>query len=31
VDFCGLQFTTPPAKVLGKREMPGAEWFPGAS
>jgi len=29
VDFCGLQFTTPPAKVLGKREMPGAEWFPG--
>jgi len=30
VDFCGLQFTAPPAKVLGKREMPGAEWFPGA-
>jgi acetoacetyl-CoA synthetase len=30
VDFCGLQFTTPPEKVLGRRQMPGAEWFPGA-
>ena len=29
VDFCGMQFTTPPSQVLGKREMPGAEWFPG--
>ena len=30
VDFCGLQFTAPPTGVLGKHEMPGAEWFPGA-
>jgi len=30
VDFCGLQFSAPPASVLGKRAMPGAEWFPGA-
>ena len=30
VDFCGMQFATPPEKVLGKRTMPGAEWFPGA-
>jgi acetoacetyl-CoA synthetase len=30
VDFCGLQFDVPPQKVLGRREMPGAEWFPGA-
>jgi len=30
VDFCGMQFTAPPEKVLGKRQMPGAEWFPGA-
>ena len=30
VDFCGMQFSTPPRSVLGKREMPGAEWFPGA-
>ena len=30
VDFCGMQFDTPPAQVLGRREMPGAEWFPGA-
>jgi acetoacetyl-CoA synthetase len=29
VDFCGMQFTTPPTRVLGRREMPGAEWFPG--
>jgi len=30
VDFCGLQFTTPATQVLGRREMPGAEWFPDA-
>src|SRR6478752_3643660 len=30
VDFCGLQFSTPPSQVLGRRTMPGAEWFPGA-
>jgi acetoacetyl-CoA synthetase len=29
VDFCGMQFSTPPTAVLGRREMPGAEWFPG--
>ncbi|HEV8444598.1 MAG TPA: acetyl-coenzyme A synthetase N-terminal domain-containing protein, partial [Steroidobacteraceae bacterium] len=29
VEFCGMQFTTPPTQVLGKRTMPGAEWFPG--
>jgi acetoacetyl-CoA synthetase len=29
VDFCGLQFSTAPTGVLGRREMPGAEWFPG--
>ncbi|HKU89340.1 MAG TPA: acetoacetate--CoA ligase [Steroidobacteraceae bacterium] len=30
VDFCGMQFTVAPETVLGRREMPGAEWFPGA-
>src|SRR6185503_10130183 len=30
VDFCGLKFSQPAGKVLGRREMPGAEWFPGA-
>jgi len=30
VDFCGMEFSTPPQQVLGRREMPGAEWFPGA-
>jgi acetoacetyl-CoA synthetase len=28
-EFCGMKFTTPYTKVLGKRTMPGAEWFPG--
>ena len=28
-DYCGLVCDTPAEKVLGKREMPGAEWFPG--
>jgi acetoacetyl-CoA synthetase len=30
VEFCGMKFSRPPTAVLGKREMPGAEWFPGA-
>jgi acetoacetyl-CoA synthetase len=30
VDFCGLEFSTPATRVLGRRTMPGAEWFPGA-
>jgi acetoacetyl-CoA synthetase len=29
-DYFGIQASTPPARVLGRREMPGAEWFPGA-
>jgi acetoacetyl-CoA synthetase len=29
--FCGVRFATPPERVLGRREMPGAEWFPGAT
>ena len=28
-DFCGLVCDTPADAVLGKRDMPGAEWFPG--
>ncbi|MBB5321834.1 acetoacetate--CoA ligase [Marinobacter oulmenensis] len=28
-DFCGLVSDTPAEQVLGSREMPGAEWFPG--
>ncbi len=28
-DYCGLVCDTPADKVLGKRNMPGAEWFPG--
>ena len=27
----GVHFTTPPRRVLGRREMPGAQWFPGAT
>jgi acetoacetyl-CoA synthetase len=30
VEFCGLKFSSPPTQVLGRRAMPGAEWFPGA-
>ena len=26
-----MRFATPPERVLGRREMPGAEWFPGAT
>ncbi len=29
-DFYGLRAHTPHERVLGRREMPGAEWFPGA-
>jgi acetoacetyl-CoA synthetase len=30
-EFCGMHFSTPAAQVLGKRTMPGAEWFPGST
>jgi acetoacetyl-CoA synthetase len=30
VDFFGVRFEVAPERVLGRREMPGAEWFPGA-
>src|SRR5580693_1673094 len=29
-DYFGVQSSAPHAGVLGKRAMPGAEWFPGA-
>jgi acetoacetyl-CoA synthetase len=29
-DYSGIIAAAPPAAVLGRREMPGAEWFPGA-
>jgi len=29
-DYCGIEASAPPAAVLGRRTMPGAEWFPGA-
>jgi acetoacetyl-CoA synthetase len=29
-DYTGIQASVPPASVLGRRQMPGAEWFPGA-
>ncbi|HVS86111.1 MAG TPA: acetoacetate--CoA ligase [Gaiellaceae bacterium] len=29
-EFCGVQASQPYERVLGRREMPGAEWFPGA-
>lgn len=29
-DYFGIEATTPPTRVLGRRSMPGAEWFPGA-
>ncbi|MDI9243718.1 acetoacetate--CoA ligase [Marinobacter sp. CHS3-4] len=28
-DYCGLVSDVPAQKVLGRRAMPGAEWFPG--
>jgi acetoacetyl-CoA synthetase len=30
-EFGGVRFHTPPTAVLGRREMPGARWFPGAT
>ncbi len=30
VEFCGMRFSSAPERVLGRSEMPGAEWFPGA-
>src|SRR5262249_36808241 len=29
-DYFGVRTSAPCTKVLGRREMPGAEWFPGA-
>jgi acetoacetyl-CoA synthetase len=29
-EFCGVRFSQAPSRVLGRRAMPGAEWFPGA-
>jgi acetoacetyl-CoA synthetase len=29
-DFCDVRAARPYDRVLGRREMPGAEWFPGA-
>ncbi len=29
-EYCGIQASAPYERVLGRREMPGAEWFPGA-
>ena len=28
-EFCGLVADEPASSVLGKRDMPGAQWFPG--
>ena len=28
-DYFGLQSPEPPTTVLGQRDMPGAQWFPG--
>jgi acetoacetyl-CoA synthetase len=30
-EFFHVRFHAPPTAVLGRREMPGAEWFPGAT
>jgi acetoacetyl-CoA synthetase len=30
-DYNGIRSTTTPTAVLGRREMPGAQWFPGAT
>jgi acetoacetyl-CoA synthetase len=30
-EFFGVRFASPPERVLGRRGMPGAEWFPGAA
>jgi len=29
-EFCAVRASTPYERVLGRRTMPGAEWFPGA-
>jgi len=29
-DYSDIESSVPPARVLGSRAMPGAEWFPGA-
>ena len=29
-DYFNIEASTPPSAVLGKRTMPGAEWFPGS-
>lgn len=29
-EYCGVEASTPYERVIGDREMPGAEWFPGA-
>lgn len=29
-DYSGVEASVPPERVLGSREMPGAQWFPGA-
>jgi acetoacetyl-CoA synthetase len=29
-DYSGIDASAPPVRVLGRRAMPGAEWFPGA-
>jgi acetoacetyl-CoA synthetase len=29
-DYCGIEASAPPTAVLGRRTMPGAQWFPGA-
>ena len=29
-DYSGIHASAPPERVLGRRAMPGAEWFPGA-
>ncbi len=29
-DYCGVEASAQPDKVLGSKQMPGAEWFPGA-
>jgi len=28
-DYTGIEASVPPTAVLGRRQMPGAEWFPG--
>src|SRR5579859_10876 len=30
VEFCDVRFEAAPSAVLASREMPGAQWFPGA-